>query len=122
MADVALTAKLMYTNLDVDESEDSVLAGPGRVYWIHATNINAGLLYLKFYDGLVADVAVGTTTPKLTLGIPRLLTTQGDVLSVVIPGGLVFETAITIACTTGPAVNDTGAPGALDCVVNLAYG
>ena len=122
MADVSLTAKRMYINLDVDQTEDAVLASPGRIYWIYATNINAGLLYLKFYDALIADVAVGTTTPDLTLAVPRLLTTQGDVLSEVIPGGLAFNTGIVIACTTGITVADTGAPAEFDCVVNLAFG
>ena len=122
MADVSLTAKRMYTNLDVDQTEDSVLAVPGRVYWIHAVNHNAGDVYLKFYDALVADVTVGTTTPDLTLVVPVFSATLGWVLSETIPGGLVFATGITIACTTGFAVADTGAPAANDCIVNIAYG
>lgn len=121
MADDTLNAKLMYTNLDVDQTEDAVLAEPGRVYWIHAVNHNAAIVYLKFYDATVATVAVGTTTPDLTLAVPVFSATQGDHLSVVIPGGLDFTTAITIACTTGFAVADTGAPGANDCIVNLGY-
>ena len=121
MPDVVLSSKLMYTNLDVDQTEDAVLAEPGRVYWIHAINHNAALLYLKFYDGLVADVVVGTTVPDLTLVVPVLTAALGDVLSVVIPGGIDFTTAITIACTTGFAVADTGAPGANDCIVNLCF-
>ena len=90
-------------------------------YMIHAYNNNAALLFLKFYDGLVADVVVGTTVPDLIFTLPILTTTTGHPLNIVVPGGLQFDTGITIACTTGFADNDTGAPGANDCIVSIGY-
>jgi hypothetical protein len=110
-----------YQNLDVDESEDQVAIGPVEVKWLHVMNRSTGVRYLKVYDGLAADVVVGTDTPIHTFTIP----TQGDTngAGFVLSPDLRIKvgTALTIAATTGVAVSDTGAPGANDVVVNLGY-
>ena len=111
----------LYKNIDVDESEDQVKGTAGQVYWIHAINLKASVLYLKFYNVAAASVTVGTTVPDMTFPIPTQGDTNGAGFTLSIPNGIAFGTAITIACTTGIADNDSGAPGANECVVNLGY-
>lgn len=111
----------LYKNIDVDESEDQVKATSGRVYWIHAINLSATVLYLKFYNKTAANVTVGTTVPDLTFPVPSNGGTNGAGFVLPIPNGMVFNTAITIAATTGIADGDSGAPSANDVIVNLGY-
>ncbi len=111
----------MYKNIDVDESEDEVKATAGQIYMIHAINLEATPLYLKFYNATAADVTVGTTVPVLTFAVPSQGTTNGAGFTVSIPQGLAFSTAITVAATTGVADADTGAPGANELILNLGY-
>ncbi len=110
----------LYKNIDVDESEDAVKATAGQVYWIHAINTTAAIVFLKFYNATVASVIVGTTVPDLTFPVPGNSTT-GAGFTLSIPNGIEFGTAITIAATTGVADNDSGAPGANALVVNLGF-
>ena len=110
-----------YKNLDVDESEDSVKGSTGQIYWIHCMNLTSSPLYLKLYNATVASVIVGTTAPDLTFPIPTQGDTNGAGFTLSIPNGIEFGVAITIACTTGIADSDTGAPGANACVVNIGY-
>lgn len=110
-----------YKNLDVDETEDQVKATAGQVYWIHAVNVATTARYLKFYNATAANVTVGTTTPVLTFAIPSAGATTGAGFNLAVPNGIAFDTAITVAATTGVADNDTGAPGANDVILNLGY-
>lgn len=111
----------LYKNLDVDETEDQVKGSAGQLYWIHAMNLSAAPVYLKIYNATAASVTVGTTTPDMTFPIPTQGDTNGAGFVLAIPNGIAFDTAITIACTTGVADNNTGAPGGNACVVNLGY-
>lgn len=111
-----------YKNLDVDESEDEVKATAGQVFWIYAVNLATSVRYLKFYNATAANVSVGTTVPVLTFPVPtQSATASGAGFVLVVPNGIAFSTAITIAATTGLADNDTGAPGANEVIVNLGY-
>jgi hypothetical protein len=111
-----------YKNLDVDESEDAIKASAGQVYWMHAMNMSAVPLFLKFYNATVGSVTVGTTVPDLTFPVPTLATTNGAGFTIPIPNGIAFGTAITIACTTGFADNDAGAPATNAMIVNAGFG
>lgn len=106
----------VHQNVDVDESEDAVKTSEGILYGYHLFNDSAGSIFVKLYDATVATVVVGTTTPKMTLGLPA-----GSGAVVHIPEGIRFRTAITIAATTGPTVADTGAPGANECQATLWF-
>ncbi len=110
-----------YKNIDVDESEDQIKATSGVIYWIHAINLSASVLYLKFYDATAANVTVGTTVPDLTFAIPTQGDTNGAGFTLPNLKGTTFSTAITVACTTGVADNDSGAPAANVCILNLGY-
>lgn len=111
----------IFRSLDIDETEEAVKATPGQVYHISAFNTTAAPLYLKFYNATVATVSVGTTTPVLTFLVPGNADSDGAGFVMDIPTGIEFGTAITVACTTGVADNDTGAPGANACLVNVLY-
>ena len=111
----------LYRSIDLDETEEEVKATGGQIYWIHAVNLTATILFLKVYNATAANVTVGTTTPVLTFPVPSQGTTGGAGFVLVVPNGIVFSTAITIAATTGVADADTGAPAANACVVNLGY-
>lgn len=111
----------LYKNIDVDESEDEIKGAAGQVYWVHAMNLSAAVLYLKFYNATAANVTVGTTVPDLTFPIPTQGDTNGAGFALPVANGIAFGTALTIAATTGIADNDSGAPGANTVVVNLGY-
>lgn len=110
----------IFRSLDIDETEEDVKTSAGQLYWIHAMNMVATARYLKFYNATAANVTVGSTTPVLTIPIPANSTT-GAGFTVSIPQGLEFSTAISVACTTGVADADTGAPGTNDVIINLGY-
>ena len=111
----------LYKNIDADESEDQVKATAGQIYWIHAINLSATVKYLKIYNATAASVTVGTTVPALTFPVPSNGGTGGAGFVLAIATGIEFDTAITIAATTGVADADSGAPGANEVIVNLGY-
>lgn len=111
----------IFRTLDLDEADQQVKATAGQIYWIHAMNLAASKRYLKIYNATAASVTVGTTTPVLTFVLPTQGDTNGAGFFLSVPNGISFGTAITVACTTGLADNDTGAPGANEVVLNLGY-
>lgn len=126
IADVSLSVKTTggstyYKNLDVDESEDEIKGTAGQIYWIHCMNLANAKRYLKFYNDTAANVIVGTTTPVLTFPLPTPGDTNGAGFNIAFPQGIAFDTAITVAATTGFADADTGAPGANEIILNLGY-
>lgn len=110
-----------YKNIDVDQTEDEVKGTAGQVYWIHCMNLSGAVKFLKFYNDTAANVTVGTTTPDFTFPVPTQGDTNGAGFVLAIPNGIEFDTAITIAATTGIADADTGAPGLNEVVVNMGY-
>lgn len=92
----------------------AVKASPGTLYGYHIHNPAAGTTYIQFYDTAQGSVAVGTTTPKLTLGLPAGASV--DIMSAV--PGIGFGVAITIAATT-TATGGTAPAGA--AVANVIY-
>ncbi len=108
-------------SIDLDESEETVKATAGAVYAMWVTNTATSTRFVKFYNDTVANVSVGTTTPVITIGIPG--NSSDDISGNFGPGGMgiTFDTAITVAATTGVADNDTGAPGANEVIVNIFF-
>jgi hypothetical protein len=110
----------IFRSIDLDETEEEVKATAGALYGVWFSNLATTTRFLKFYNATAANVTVGTTTPVLTLALPG--NTHDDISGVFsIPFGIVFDTAITVAATTGVADNDTGAPGANEVLVNIFY-
>lgn len=110
-----------YKNIDVDESEDDIKTAPGTIYWIVAINTTDAPIFLKFYNATAANVTVGTTVPVLTFPVPANASSDGAGFVLSVPKGMVFDTAMSLAATTGVADSDTGAPGANALIVNLGY-
>jgi hypothetical protein len=117
----ALGGLSIFRSLDLDESEEEVSSGPCAVYAIWITNTATTTRWLKLYNLTAANTSVGTSTPLVTLGIPG--NTSDDIAAHLAAGGfgILFDTALSAAVTTGVADNDTGAPAANDCIVNVFY-
>lgn len=111
----------IFRSLDIDETEEEIKATAGQVFSITAFNTTAAPLYLKFYNATAANVTVGTTTPVLTFLVPANADSDGAGFVWNNTIGFAFGTAITVACTTAIADNDTGAPGANACLVNVGF-
>jgi hypothetical protein len=111
----------IFRSIDLDESEEEVKASAGCVYGMWVTNTATSTRFIKFYNATAANVTVGTTTPVITIGIPG--NSSDDVSGNFGPGGMgiTFDTAISVAATTGVADADTGAPGANEVIVNIFY-
>ena len=110
-----------FKSIDLDESEEEVKGSAGQLYFVHAMNLKASVLYLKVYNNTAAGTTVGTTVPDWTFALPTQGDTNGAGTIIPIPMGMDCTVGITMACTTGVADNDAGAPGANECVVNVAY-
>lgn len=110
-----------FKTIDLDETEEAVKTSAGQIYGLHVMNLTAALLYFKIYNASVATVVVGTTVPDITIPIPGNNDTDGAGFVWNIPHGIAFGTAITIACTTGIADADAGAPAANVCVATVLY-
>lgn len=107
---------LVFRSLDLDESEEEIKATSGYVYGYYIFNASASTRYVKFYNATAANTTVGTTVPVITIPLPA-----GAGANVYSENGVLFDTAITVAATTGLADADTGAPSANDVVVNVYY-
>ena len=107
--------------IDVDETEDEVKGSAGQLYWIHAVNLDATVVYLKVYNNTAAGTTVGTTVPVQTYAIPSQGDAKGAGFTIEFPMGMALGTGITIAATTGVAVADTTGPGTNECVVNVGF-
>ncbi len=87
---------------DADNTAQALKASAGKLYSIHAMNINNADAFIQFFDLATGSVTVGTTTPKFVLHIPKGDATNYGKLDkeFVIP--VTFATAITYAVTTTP--------------------
>lgn len=96
----------------------SLKASAGQVYSVTASNINAAIAYLKFYNKASAPT-VGTDTPVYVFPIPG--NTAGAGVTHSFPCGLEFTTGIAWALTTGATVASTGAVAASEVIVSIGY-
>ena len=108
-----------FRSVDLDETEEEIKGTAGQIYWIHAMNLKASVLYLQIYNATAASVTVGTTGADLTFPLATQGDTNGAGFTFAIPNGIEFGTAITVACTTD--ISGNGAPGANECFVNIGY-
>jgi hypothetical protein len=112
----------LFRSLDLDETEEEVKATAGCLYKLRIANLATSLRYVKIYNATAANVTVGTTTPVDTIVVPPAAASGAIIITENFGGvGLTFDTAITLAATTGLADNDTGAPGASELVVSAYY-
>jgi len=89
------------------------------VFYVHLINPNTTDVFCQMFDALIANVIVGTTVPTYSFIIPggSGASNRGAFeQEFAVP--LQFNTALSIAVTTGATTN--GAPGS-DAVVNIGY-
>lgn len=111
----------VFNSLDLDETEEDVKTSAGTVYWIYVMNLRTSNLYLRLYNATAANTTVGTTAKKIILPLASNATDDVGHMISFGPAGIAFDTAICAAATTGFADNDTGAPGANECIVAIGY-
>jgi hypothetical protein len=93
--------------------------GAGQIFMVTASNVNAAVRYLKFYNKATAPT-VGTDTPVLTFAIPG--NTAGAGTNIPIPAcGIAFGTGISFALTTEATDAGTTGVAANEIVINVAY-
>lgn len=109
---------LIYRNIDLDEADQQVSGTPANLYGWYLFNASNATRYFKFWNALAANVTVGTTVDTLVLTIP---VPAGGGTNVFFTDGIEFRTGITVACLTGIADTNTGAPSANDCVANMFF-
>ena len=108
------------TGLNVDRrtalsnTDVAVKASGGRVYGFHFFNPNTTDAYVQFYNALIADVVVGTTTPDITFWVPA-----SSALDHSYNPPLSFGVAITIAATTTASGGTAPSSGLLTNVFYL---
>lgn len=73
----------------------AVDASPGQMYGYAVYNGNSSVCYMSFFDQTQALTNLGTTVPKLAIGIPA----NGGA-NVSFANGIPFATAITVSATT----------------------
>lgn len=92
----------------------AVDANPGQLYELYCYNSNAAVGFVQLFDLATGSVTLGTTTPKLSYGIPAT-NASGFTVSLV---GTQFSTAISAAATT-TATGSTALGAGLTC--NFKY-
>jgi hypothetical protein len=105
--DVLVTDALVATKVEIK-------ASAGRLHFVHVYNPNAFAVWVHFYDALAANVTVGTTTRKLTLGVPASVDR-----AFVLPVPVGFATGITHAATKTNATGSTAPDAGLS--VSVGY-
>ncbi len=107
--------KLIVQTSATATSNDNVTGAVSTVYMVEVDNSANGaqVNYVKLYDS--AAVTVGTTAPNMILMI-----TAGAKRSYAFPEGILFATALSFACVTGPGTAGTADPGAAVIVRILA--
>ena len=88
-------------------------------YYLHCAR--ASTCFFKFYNATATAInaaGLANSIPKLTYPLPAGASANAMVEC---NRGIGFTTAISIACTTGVADNDNGAPSANECVANIYY-
>lgn len=92
-----------------------VRAGGGKIVDYFISNQGASVRYVKFYDKATAPT-IGVDAALWTLPIPA-----GAAANLALNSPLPFTLGIGFGTTTGVNDNDSGAVGAGEIVINLAY-
>jgi len=104
---------------DGDNTAQAMKAGAGFLYSLEVSNPNSADAYLQLFDAATGSVTVGSTTPALSLLVPAGNGTQDGGMDKFWSGGVIFNTAITYACTTTATGNTDPTTG---LVVNAVVG
>jgi len=111
-----LASSFIFTDTDNAATIAGVKSASTVVHAIDIDNTaNSATTFVKLYNVASGSVTVGTTAPDMILPIPA--STRS---SFIIPGGLTFATALSVASvTTGGTAGTTGPTS--DVVVRIVY-
>lgn len=104
----------VFRTLSLLATTQAVKTTPGRIFSIHAHNLNAAVRYLKIYNksnAVVGDTSLLVLTLALAPGANQFL----------FPAGVDFSAAIGVRATTEAADNGTTNPTANETIVNITY-
>lgn len=85
-------------------TKQTIKASAGQLYGWHAYNPEAAVTFVHIYN--TDTVTVGTTNPQMTIAVPA-----GGVVTITLPYGIVFTTAMSCAATTTAGGNGAPATG-----------
>lgn len=111
----------IFRSLDIDETEEEVKGSAGQIYAVTITNFATSTRYVKFYNATAGNTTVGTTTPIYTIPVPGNASDDTTLVQNFGGMGVPFDTALSVAATTGLADNDTGAPAGNDVAITVFY-
>ena len=75
----------------------------GRLYGIEVQNANTVNEFIQVFDAVAANVTLGTTTPKLSLALPKGVSASDvGIMDKWWDLGIDFRTGISLAATTTP--------------------
>lgn len=99
----------LYHNTALDSTITAVQTASSALYIIEVNNTaNASEdNYLKLWNVATGSVTVGTTVPDWVIRVP-----QGKTVTVMMPDGITFDTAISAACVTTAGTGGTTNPTA----------
>jgi hypothetical protein len=106
---------LFYRTSAASTNAVNIKASGGNVYSIAATNTNAAVRYLRFYNSASAPT-VGTTATVACIAIPG----NGGI-AMDLSNSWNFTTGIAISLTTGAADTNTSAVAADELKINIGY-
>ena len=87
---------------DGDNSAQAMTGGPAVLSGLQVLNVNTSDAWIQLYDLATTGVTVGSTTPTLSLLVPKGDGTSYGGLDLVFSTPVFFKTALTYACTTTP--------------------
>jgi|SRR5581483_3014656 len=83
-----------------------VKTSSATIYFLELDNsANAAATFVKFWNATTGSVTLGTTDPDGVIRVPA-----STKLSIPIPAGWVFNTALSVASVTAGGTGGTGAP------------
>lgn len=111
-----IASGILYTDSDLVGTAIAVKASSAVLYEAELDNTaNAAASYFKVYNTAVGSVTVGTTVPDMVVMVPA-----STKITLVLPSGVTFGTALTVCATTaGGTVGSTGPTS--DFAVKLVY-
>lgn len=107
------TGLTAFRNAALTNTATTVKAAAGRVHYFDFYNPNAAVVFVNFYNALIANVTVGTTTPVWTIAVPPGVS-RSDYLN----SSISFATGISVSVTA--AVTGNTAP-TTPILANVAY-
>lgn len=111
-----LAGSILFTDTDNAGTVIGVKASSAVIYAIDIDNAsNAATTFVKLWNTASGSVTIGTTAPDMIIPVPA-----STRVSIPIPQGITFATAVTVASvTTAGTAGSTGPTS--DVIVRLVY-